>query len=190
MLKHKRSGNNGTFSTSPIEVENYDASPNIILIASDDAEDYDDEEDVAAPHHNLYYIIIEISPFFESQSWATCLPGKSSTVALNCLTETMWALRCRPGKSLGTYHLRAFPVELSRAACRPGNVSPTTSRPGIDEFVAGDSGHDGSDNYGFPLALSSYVFLSLFMNLMTGRDDWIVECLRITFDFSTLNMVL
>ncbi|GJW41793.1 hypothetical protein Tco_0070592 [Tanacetum coccineum] len=40
-------------------------------------------------------------------------------MALNCLTETMWARRCRPG----TYSLRAFPFDLSRATCRPGNLS-------------------------------------------------------------------
>nr|GEX02302.1 hypothetical protein [Tanacetum cinerariifolium] len=34
-------------------------------------------------------------------SQATCRPGKPSAVALNCLTETMWARRCRPGMSLG-----------------------------------------------------------------------------------------
>ncbi|GJW88890.1 hypothetical protein Tco_0164230 [Tanacetum coccineum] len=36
-----------------IDVENYDASPNIILIASDDDEDDEDKEDAAPPHHNL-----------------------------------------------------------------------------------------------------------------------------------------
>nr|GEZ65007.1 hypothetical protein [Tanacetum cinerariifolium] len=32
-------------------------------------------------------------------SRATCRPEKPSTVALNCLTETMWARRCRPRMS-------------------------------------------------------------------------------------------
>ncbi|GKA68864.1 putative inosine/uridine-preferring nucleoside hydrolase domain-containing protein [Tanacetum coccineum] len=44
-------------------------------------------------------------------------PGIPSTVALNCLTETMWARRCRPGRN----PIRAFPFHLSRATCRPGN---------------------------------------------------------------------
>ncbi|GKB40210.1 hypothetical protein Tco_0885152 [Tanacetum coccineum] len=37
----------------PIDVEHYDASLNIILIASDDDEDYEDDEHAVAPHHNL-----------------------------------------------------------------------------------------------------------------------------------------
>nr|GEU74564.1 hypothetical protein [Tanacetum cinerariifolium] len=47
----------------PIDVENYDASPNIILISSDDDED---EEDFVAPHPNLYYIIKSLAPFLEN----------------------------------------------------------------------------------------------------------------------------
>ncbi|GJT68108.1 hypothetical protein Tco_1019588 [Tanacetum coccineum] len=48
----------------------------------------------------------------------------------------MWARRCRPG----TYPLRAFSFDLSRATCRPGNLSPATSRPGFNGFVAGKNG--------------------------------------------------
>nr|GEX56971.1 hypothetical protein [Tanacetum cinerariifolium] len=43
----------------------------------DDDEDEEDEDDV---------------------SRVTCRPGKPSTVALNCLTETMWVRRCLPGR--------------------------------------------------------------------------------------------
>nr|GEX17444.1 hypothetical protein [Tanacetum cinerariifolium] len=39
-------------SLHPIDVENYDATPDIILIASDDDEDYDIEEYVAAAQDN------------------------------------------------------------------------------------------------------------------------------------------
>ncbi|GKB64927.1 hypothetical protein Tco_0921113, partial [Tanacetum coccineum] len=46
------------------------------------------------------------------------------------------ARECRPGR----YPIRAFPFHLSRATCRPGNVSPVTSRPGNPGFVPGDSG--------------------------------------------------
>ncbi|GKE62652.1 hypothetical protein Tco_1513019, partial [Tanacetum coccineum] len=45
----------------------------------------------------------------------------------------MWARRCRPR----TYPHRAFPFDLS---CRPGNLSPATSRPGFPGFVAGENG--------------------------------------------------
>ncbi|GJX41802.1 enoyl-[acyl-carrier-protein] reductase, mitochondrial [Tanacetum coccineum] len=69
-------------------------------------------------------------------SRATYRPGKSSTVTLISLTETMWAPPSRSGK----YPWRAFPFNLSRATCRPGLVSPATSRPGRLGFVAGDSG--------------------------------------------------
>ncbi|GKB60935.1 enoyl-[acyl-carrier-protein] reductase, mitochondrial [Tanacetum coccineum] len=48
----------------------------------------------------------------------------------------MWAPPSRSGK----YPWRAFPFNLSRATCRPGLVSPATSRPGRLGFVAGDSG--------------------------------------------------
>nr|GEW26438.1 hypothetical protein [Tanacetum cinerariifolium] len=37
----------------------------------------------------------------DDSSLVTCRPGKPSTVALNCLTETMWARQCRPGMSTG-----------------------------------------------------------------------------------------
>ncbi|GKE98485.1 hypothetical protein Tco_0021836 [Tanacetum coccineum] len=41
----------------------------------------------------------------------------------------------------GTYPLRAFPLNLSRATCRPGNASPATSRPGYPGFIAGENGN-------------------------------------------------
>ncbi|GKC21030.1 kinase-like domain, phloem protein 2-like protein [Tanacetum coccineum] len=46
----------------------------------------------------------------------------------------MWARRCRPR----TNPIRAIPFHLSRATCRPGMVSPATSRPGYPGFVAGE----------------------------------------------------
>ncbi|GKE23205.1 hypothetical protein Tco_1434717, partial [Tanacetum coccineum] len=46
------------------------------------------------------------------------------------------ARESRPGKN----PWRAFPFNLSRATCRPGFVSPATSRPEKPENVAGDSG--------------------------------------------------
>nr|GEZ05002.1 hypothetical protein [Tanacetum cinerariifolium] len=62
-------------SLHPIDVENYDATPDIILIASDDDEDYDIEEYDAAPHDN--------------SRWKTSQPPLSLSagiiVALNCL---------------------------------------------------------------------------------------------------------
>nr|GEZ65314.1 reverse transcriptase domain-containing protein [Tanacetum cinerariifolium] len=61
---------------------------------------------------------------------------KPSTVTLNCLTETMWARRCRPGR----YLVRAFPFDVSQATCRPGNLSPATSRPGFPGIVAEENG--------------------------------------------------
>nr|GEW42019.1 hypothetical protein [Tanacetum cinerariifolium] len=73
--------------------------------------------------------------------WATCRPGKPSTVALNCLTETMWARCCRPGM----YPIRAFSFDVSRATCRPGNLSPATNRPGFPGYVAGENGKCCSD---------------------------------------------
>nr|GEZ59700.1 hypothetical protein [Tanacetum cinerariifolium] len=66
-------------------------------------------------------------------SRATCRPGKASTVALSCLTETMLARRCRPGR----YPIRAFPFDVSRATCRPRNLSPATSRLGFPELSLG-----------------------------------------------------
>ncbi|GKE76052.1 60S ribosomal protein L17-2-like protein [Tanacetum coccineum] len=36
-------------------------------------------------------------------SRATCRPGNPSTVANICLTKTVWAPRCRPGKSPGKF---------------------------------------------------------------------------------------
>nr|GEZ15836.1 hypothetical protein [Tanacetum cinerariifolium] len=69
-------------------------------------------------------------------SRATCRPGTPSTVALNCLTETIWARRCRPGRFL----IRAFPFDVYRATCRPENLSPATSRPGFPGIVAGENG--------------------------------------------------
>nr|GEU97650.1 hypothetical protein [Tanacetum cinerariifolium] len=66
-------------------------------------------------------------------SRATCRPRKTSTVALNCLTETMWARRCRPRR----YPIQAFPFHLSRGTCRPRKVSPATSSPGNPRFVPG-----------------------------------------------------
>ncbi|GKA64732.1 hypothetical protein Tco_0764439 [Tanacetum coccineum] len=40
-------------------------------------------------------------------------------MALKCLTKTMWAPPCCPGKN----PLRAFPSDLSRATCCPGKPS-------------------------------------------------------------------
>nr|GEZ37827.1 hypothetical protein [Tanacetum cinerariifolium] len=78
----------------------------------------------------------------DDSSHATCRPGKPSTVALNCLTETMLARRCRPGR----YPIRVFPFDVSRATCRPGNLSPATSLPGFPRIVAGENGYCCSDN--------------------------------------------
>nr|GEY26123.1 hypothetical protein [Tanacetum cinerariifolium] len=69
----------------------------------------------------------------DDSSRAICRPRKPSTVTLNCLTETMWVRRSRPGR----YPIRAFPFDVSRATCRPGNLSPATSRPGFPRIVAG-----------------------------------------------------
>ncbi|GJV34573.1 hypothetical protein Tco_1394973 [Tanacetum coccineum] len=67
-------------------------------------------------------------------SRATCRPGNPSTVANICLTETVWAPRCRPVKSPGK-------VSPSSFSARPmGNLSPATSRPGYPGFVAGENG--------------------------------------------------
>ncbi|GKA48879.1 peroxidase N1-like protein [Tanacetum coccineum] len=46
----------------------------------------------------------------------------------------MWARRYRPGRN----PIRAFPFHLS--TCRPGKLSPATSRPRNPGFVPGDSG--------------------------------------------------
>nr|GEV60014.1 hypothetical protein [Tanacetum cinerariifolium] len=49
---------------------------------------------------------------------ATCRPGKPSIVALNCLTETMWAWRCHPGMSPkkvshSSFSFRCIPSDMS-----------------------------------------------------------------------------
>ncbi|GJZ30326.1 hypothetical protein Tco_0575373 [Tanacetum coccineum] len=61
-------------------------------------------------------------------------PRIPSTVALNCLTETMWARRCRPGRN----PIRAIPFHLSRATCRPGNNSMLSSetKKGAENLAA------------------------------------------------------
>nr|GEW40823.1 hypothetical protein [Tanacetum cinerariifolium] len=65
-------------------------------------------------------------------------PGKPSIVAVNCLIETMWARRCRPGR----YPIRAFSYGVSRATCRPGNLSLATCHPGFPGIVDGENGKD------------------------------------------------
>nr|GFA19043.1 hypothetical protein [Tanacetum cinerariifolium] len=42
------------------------------------------------------------------------------------------------GSGSGKYPIRAFLFDVSWATCRPGNLSPATSRPGYPEFVAGE----------------------------------------------------
>nr|GEX22554.1 putative zinc finger, CCHC-type [Tanacetum cinerariifolium] len=73
-------------------------------------------------------------------SRATCRPGNTSTVALNCLTKIcgpgVVAQESRPGR----YLIRAFPFDFSRATCHPGKSSPATSRPGFPGIVAGENG--------------------------------------------------
>ncbi|GKG50455.1 hypothetical protein Tco_0521555, partial [Tanacetum coccineum] len=51
-------------------------------------------------------------------SRATCLPGKSSTVALNSLAKTMQAPPSRSGKSPGKVSLASFPLQFI-----PGDMS-------------------------------------------------------------------
>nr|GEW64889.1 hypothetical protein [Tanacetum cinerariifolium] len=75
----------------------------------------------------------------DDSSWATCCPGKPFTVALNCLTETMWARRCHPGR----YPIRAFSFDVSQATCRSRNLPPVTSCSGFPEIVAGENGGGG-----------------------------------------------
>ncbi|GJY34274.1 hypothetical protein Tco_0418743 [Tanacetum coccineum] len=64
-------------------------------------------------------------------SEATCRPGIPSTVALNCLTETMWARRCRPGMSPGKESHSSFSVPLIPGDMSPGERIPSDKSPGI-----------------------------------------------------------
>nr|GEX13015.1 hypothetical protein [Tanacetum cinerariifolium] len=47
-------------SLHPIDVENYDATPDIILIVSDDDEDYDIEEYATAQQDNVENFVIDL----------------------------------------------------------------------------------------------------------------------------------
>ncbi|GKD57129.1 hypothetical protein Tco_1290516, partial [Tanacetum coccineum] len=73
-------------------------------------------------------------------SRATCRPGKASTVALNCLTETMWARRCRPGMSLGKVSHSSFSVPLIPGDISPGKAIPSDKSPGKPRICPWDSG--------------------------------------------------
>ncbi|GJS40670.1 phosphoinositide phospholipase C 6-like protein [Tanacetum coccineum] len=64
-------------------------------------------------------------------------PGKSSTVALNSLPETMRAPPSRSGKSPGKVSLTSFPLQLISGDMSSGIGIP---RPGRREIIAGDSG--------------------------------------------------
>nr|GEZ59239.1 hypothetical protein [Tanacetum cinerariifolium] len=89
---------------------------------------------------NIDLYLVDNGSFMTSSylgSRVTCRPGKPFIVALNCLTETMWARRCRPGR----FPIRAFPFDVSRATCRPVNPSLATSHPGFLEIVAGENGN-------------------------------------------------
>nr|GEY06778.1 T-complex protein 1 subunit theta-like [Tanacetum cinerariifolium] len=44
--------------------------------------------------------------------------------------------------------IRAFPFDVSRATCHPGNISLGTSRPGFPGIVAGENGKCYSDMFG------------------------------------------
>ncbi|GKB34436.1 ATP-dependent DNA helicase PIF1-like protein [Tanacetum coccineum] len=78
--------------------------------------------------------------------------------------------------------IRAFPLELSRATCRPGNLSLATSRPGNIKIVAGDSVKCCSDLW------EKCTVLRLTVNMRLGSGstesekkeiqefaDWILE---------------
>ncbi|GKE97866.1 hypothetical protein Tco_0021217 [Tanacetum coccineum] len=76
----------------------------------DDGEDGEDEDDI---------------------SRATCRPGKPSTVANICLTETVWAPRCRPGKSPGNVSPSSFSARHIPGDKSPGKPIPSDKSPGI-----------------------------------------------------------
>ncbi|GJR73411.1 probable flavin-containing monooxygenase 1, partial [Tanacetum coccineum] len=82
----------------------------------DDGEDGEDEDDKLVILVNIDLYLADNASFVTS---ATCRPGIPSTVALNCLTETMWARRCRPGMSPGKESHSSFSVPLI-----PGDMSP------------------------------------------------------------------
>ncbi|GKF24609.1 2-methylene-furan-3-one reductase, partial [Tanacetum coccineum] len=67
-------------------------------------------------------------------SGATCRPGKPSTVALNCLTETTWARRCHPGKSLRNVSPSSFSAQLIPGDMSPGKRIPSDKSPEIPRF--------------------------------------------------------
>ncbi|GKC63983.1 hypothetical protein Tco_1096581 [Tanacetum coccineum] len=68
--------------------------------------------------------------------------GKPSTVALKCLTKTMWAPRCRPGMSPGKESPSSFSQRIILGDMSPGIAIPSdkSCRSGIPEFIPEDSG--------------------------------------------------
>nr|GEY32799.1 hypothetical protein [Tanacetum cinerariifolium] len=78
----------------------------------------------------------------------------------------MWARHCRPGR----YHIQAFPFDFSQATCRPGNVSPSTSRPGFPEIVAGETGKCWEDQNYVLTDNWNDGLCSSFVSLVAGRQ--------------------
>ncbi|GKF74452.1 hypothetical protein Tco_0220784, partial [Tanacetum coccineum] len=68
----------------------------------------------------------EHSPFLEDL--------RAFPVALNCLTETTWARRCRPGKSLGNVSPSSFSAQLIPGDMSPEKRIPSDKSPGIPRF--------------------------------------------------------
>ncbi|GJV51753.1 hypothetical protein Tco_1447494 [Tanacetum coccineum] len=78
----------------------------------DGGEDEDDEEDA------------------DTLSWATCRLGKPSTMALHCLTKTMWVRQCHRGISPEKESPSSFPLQLILGDKSPEISIPMDKSPG------------------------------------------------------------
>nr|GEW25637.1 zf-CCHC domain-containing protein/UBN2 domain-containing protein [Tanacetum cinerariifolium] len=89
-------------------------------------------------------------------SRATCRPGKPSTVALNCLTETLWAQLCHSGKLSENVSPSSFSIRLIPGDMSPEKLSPVTSRPGFLGFIAEKNGNSQVKDNKIDLMVQQY----------------------------------
>nr|GEY73449.1 hypothetical protein [Tanacetum cinerariifolium] len=78
----------------------------------------------------------------------------------------------------GTYPLRAFPFDLSRATCRPENLSPATSRPEICRPENLSPAISPSDSSDLSLGKMVTVVVELYQSILDKVANLNPSCLR------------